>query len=714
MFLAPAITATADVALAPAEPASPTDRGEGSERGDDDDTVMRTVVEADAGDHFEHQRTLDRDTPGFGTTVDLSDTTGATPDDALTEVLARTPGAHVRSVGGLGQFTAVSLRGSSAQQVGVFADGVPLGDAFGGLFDLSELPLRSLTRVDIYRGFVPVRYGGATLGGAIDLHGAPPPGAPAVRMSTGLGSFGGRQLAVDGVVPLTPRLTFSSHASYAGARGDFLYYDDASTPTFTGDDTTRRRVNNDYDRVLARVRLDAQRGPVQAHVQQWFVGRRSGIAGPVGATSSAARLGTTGLQTVAGVEHTAFGRPGGRLGAHVGLGLRQQRFSDPLAELGPAANDQRLRSLDAYASPRWRTALWPQAFAEVTADVRPQWVRVDEAAALGLSSGDASRSRLGVGVGVQLEQFLAQRRIRLVPALRVDALANRFAVRAGEGEVADAGQNVAHYGASPRLGARVRLAGPLEARGSVGRYFRAPTLLELFGDRGYAVGNEGLQPERGTAVDGGFVFDHDAQDLQLYGQIVGFGSWSEDLITWVSTGRVSRAVNLAAAQVRGTEVFGRMLALRGRLDLDASYTFTDARDRGPDPAARNRPLPGRPRHDVAAHGSVGRHWMLRGVRLEPRLRSGIEVLTGTRLDTSGRYQVPPRFLQSLGVELHVQRRVHWALEVRNLLDQRTGPLALPVGDARPVPVAIGDYLGFPLPGRSVWTTLALDFGGPTS
>ena len=131
--------------------------------------------------------------------------------------------------------------------------------------------------------------------------------------------------------------------------------------------------------------LDGERGPVVGHVQQWFVGRDIGIAGPVGAPASESRLRTAGLQTIAGIEHTAFGRPGGRLGVHFGLGLRQQRFRDPAAELGPGINDQRLRSLDLYASPRWRTPLWPMAFAELTADARPQWIAVDEAAALGVT-----------------------------------------------------------------------------------------------------------------------------------------------------------------------------------------------------------------------------------------------------------------------------------------------------------------------------------------
>ncbi len=689
MFCAEAIAATSVV-----EP-SPTDAPASADADD-----FRTVVEQRT-DPQEDQRALDRDTPGFGTAIDLRTRNGAQPDDDLGEVLARTPGAHVRSLGGLGQFSAVSLRGSSSQQVGVFADGVPLTDTFGGMLNLADLPLAALDRVDVYRGFVPVRYGGATLGGAIDLHGGAQADAPRTRLATGLGSFGGRQLSVQSTIPLPRDLQLSLNAGYAGARGDFPFYDDASTPTFTGDDATVRRRNNDYDRVLGRVRLDGERGHVHAHVQQWALVRRSGIAGPIGAPSTAARLDTAALRTIAGVEHRAFGRPGGRLEGRVGLGLRTQRFDDPNAELGPGANDQRVRTVDLYASPRWRTPLWSGAFASVTADVRPEWVEVDERAQVGLADTDATGGRVGVGVGAQVEQFLADRRVRIVPAVRVDGLASRF----DDGAL----DRRAEVGLSPRLGTRFRLPGPLEARASVGRYFRPPTLLELFGDRGYVVGNNDLTAERGTAVDGGFVLDHAGSRLSVYGQVAGFASWSEDLITWVSAGRVSRAVNLASARVRGVETAVQLDALE-RFGVEGSYTFTDAVDRSEDAVTRNQPLPGRPRHDATASAWVGRTWTPRGVTIEPRLRSGVDVTAGTRLDTAGRYVVPTRVLQRVAVELHVGGRIHWALEVRNLLDQRTGTVTLPVGDARPVPVAIGDYLGFPLPGRSVWSTVAIDFG----
>ena len=59
----------------------------------------------------------------------------------IPEVLEETPGITVRQAGGLGQLSTVSIRGSSAEQVAVFLDGVRLNTAAGGAVDFSTLPL---------------------------------------------------------------------------------------------------------------------------------------------------------------------------------------------------------------------------------------------------------------------------------------------------------------------------------------------------------------------------------------------------------------------------------------------------------------------------------------------------------------------------------------------------------------------------------------------
>lgn len=679
----------------------------------------RTVVEVPIRGSLEAQRNLDATSVGFGTAVDVEALPGATPDDALAEVVARTPGANVRSLGGLGQFSAVSLRGSAPAQVAIFLDGVPLGGTLAGLVNLSDIPLDGIGRIEIHRGHVPIRYGSAAIGGAIDLVSKLRWDEPSVSVRAGYGSFGARSVGVAATTPLRRNLVLTTRASYGGAQGDFLYYDDAGTNVFTGDDRTRVRTNNDYDRVLAQVRLDGERGPWRWSTQQWFVGRWSGVAGPIGAPSEDARIGNLAARTLGSVEHLRPGkRPGGRLTWKFGLGFVAQRYRDPAGELGLNTDDQRLRAVDVYVSPRWRVPLWQGAFLTTVADARPEFIDVDERVPEGVASGDAARNRWSFGVGTELEQFLLDRRILLAPAVRIDGVQSRFAVAANEGEPGDSGRDDAALGISPRLGTRIRLFGPLSVRGSVGRYFRPPTLLELFGDRGYIVGNEGLVPERGTSVDAGIVVDLERPNVSTYASVAGFGGWSEDLITWTSAGRVTRPRNISAARVRGLESALTIEPARRPVTLHAHYTLTDTEDRGPDPTFAGQPLPGRPRHDLFARWTAGWPWPRRGYIVEPRFLYTAEFIAGTNLDPAGRLQLPPRVLQGVGAELHLRKpsergglgqQVHFAFEVRNLLDVRTAAVTPSVANARPTPVAVSDFIGFPLPGRSLWASVVIDF-----
>lgn len=678
---------------------------------------LRTVVEAPPSDDPEQaQRDLDARGPGFATAVDLEHEPGTRPGDGLPEAIARTPGATVRSIGGLGQFGAVSLRGSSPQQVALFLDGVPIGSSVAGLVDLSQIPLDGLARIEIYRGHVPVAFGSAAIGGAIDLVGAPAWRRGAVIVHGGLGSFGARESRVTVRGPLGPRARTAGAVTvgYAGATGEFPFAHDGGTPDLSGDDGTARRIGNDYDRIAVHARLDHRRGPWRAAVQPLLTYKDQGVPGPAAAQARHVRLRTLQARTVASVRRHGVGGPGGRLEWLTGVGLVHQRYLDPMGEVGLAVDDQRLFGLDLYLSPRLRLPLWRDAWLGLVADGRLERVRVDERAPTVGGSGDALRSRVGAGAGVQLEQHLLHDRWLVVPVVRVDGLDSRFAVPAGQGEQEDRGTDAVAIGLAPRLGTRLRLWPGVELRGSGGRYFRPPTLAELFGDRGYLVGNEGLRPERGTAIDGGLVLDRQRPALDLYAQLAGFATWSEDLVSWVSAGAVARPVNIGAARTRGLEAAVAVVPARRLLTLHANYTLLDARNRSDDPTQRGQPLPGRPRHELFARGTAGRAWSVRGIRVEPRVLYTVELVAGTVLDTAGRLRLPPRVLQGAGAELHVHDRVHLAVEVRNLLDVRTATVVLPVGGARPRSLPLADFIGYPLPGRSVWGSLRIELGGWTS
>lgn len=84
------------------------------------------------------------------------------------EVLRRTQGVAIRRSGGLGSSTRFSLNGLYDDQIRFFVDGVPL-DVAGYGFDVANVPVNLVERVEIYRGVVPIRFGADALGGAVNL-----------------------------------------------------------------------------------------------------------------------------------------------------------------------------------------------------------------------------------------------------------------------------------------------------------------------------------------------------------------------------------------------------------------------------------------------------------------------------------------------------------------------------------------------------------------
>ena len=90
----------------------------------------------------------------------------------LEDLLRYQPGLVVQSAQG-SEDTKLSIRGSGVQNedirgVNVLVDGIPLNQADGEAF-LQDLDLQSVQYAEVYRGADALRYGGVTLGGAVNL-----------------------------------------------------------------------------------------------------------------------------------------------------------------------------------------------------------------------------------------------------------------------------------------------------------------------------------------------------------------------------------------------------------------------------------------------------------------------------------------------------------------------------------------------------------------
>ncbi|NLR92284.1 TonB-dependent receptor [Flammeovirga agarivorans] len=84
------------------------------------------------------------------------------------EILKQTTGVVVRELGGLGSNVNVNLNGLTGKSVRIYYDGIPL-EIYGGGIQLNNLPVDMLSRMDIYKGVMPVDVGTDALGGGINM-----------------------------------------------------------------------------------------------------------------------------------------------------------------------------------------------------------------------------------------------------------------------------------------------------------------------------------------------------------------------------------------------------------------------------------------------------------------------------------------------------------------------------------------------------------------
>ena len=149
------------------------------------------------------------------------------PDDykgeqkTLPDLMRKVPGVHVREVNGKGQYTTVTVRGSTAAQVGVFIDGVLSNLGGDSAADLSTIPVANVERIEVYRGYIPARFAGTYIGGVINIVTKKPEKAD-VSVELGKSSYGGKKGAVEVTAPLgSGSLMFGTN--YESSDGDFKY-----------------------------------------------------------------------------------------------------------------------------------------------------------------------------------------------------------------------------------------------------------------------------------------------------------------------------------------------------------------------------------------------------------------------------------------------------------------------------------------------------------
>lgn len=681
--------------------------GDGAGSGDRSVEAPIVVAPIDVRTEREEDDAAERalDEPAFITVVRTGDHAGETT--TVAEILADSVGVHVRSLGGLGAFSSLSIRGADSGHTAVLVDGVPLSRIASATVDLGLHDLRSFSELELYRGGVPVHLGGAGVGGALNLItrvGAPADGRP-LALSAGFGSFGARHLRgrfTDGEGDRGLHLAIG----YAGADGDFPFFDDNGTSLEPGDDTVSTRTNNGYDRVDASGRW--RHGGLTAGLRS--VWKQQGVPGTGNNQSQAASLTTVlPIADLAFERPRAFGIPTLSARASAYAAVEHQRFRDLAGEVGLGQRDLRNLTATAGGTTGVRWAAGDAHLISLGLDFRLDYFFARDL--MGESGMDtmASGGRAGLGLVAADEIILGEDdAVVLAPAVRLDVHRTE--------PLADSDSPITGYMdlegrtdlyPSPRLAARVRVTGGLAVKGSAGRYFRAPTVVELFGDRGFIVGSGDLRPETGLTADLGLVWAP-ARALgrvdRVYVEAVGFASRPRDAIVFVPlAGLVARPRNIDGARLAGAEVAGSM-RLAEALTLSGNYTYLYTGQVSTQPSHDGKRLPHRPAHELYGRADLAR----RVAGRMTALWTDAAYVAGNYLDLSNLSRVPERLLLGAGLKVEPVAGLLVGLEVKNATDARVETIPLdppPRPDLTETPRAISDFHGYPLPGRAFYATV---------
>lgn len=524
------------------------------------------VVGAERGDQpalVERSMETPEDLTGFGETIFAEPVWRGFESTA--DLLGQSVGAQVRRQGGRDDFATLSIRGAPAAQLRILLDGVSLGRASDSVVNLADLPMDTIERIEIYRGFSPVSLTPVSAAGVVNIVTRDPETATG-SFAAGGGSFGSAKVNAGAAGPVLGG-SAAAFASYRHTEGDFEFVAPNAVNN-PNDDTVEKLDNNDSDTVenLLRWRRPLA-GDTRLQLRQHVFYKEEGVPGFQNYSKDAR------LETIREVAAAGVGSDDGRWNAEQVVTWQRKDFSDsPFRQ----ALDNVSETLASTTAARWAgpvaTSHWVSASGEFT------WEGFDQASG-GLPTQSAERSSLAAGIGD--DWTIARIDTTLSLQVRHQQLWNS----SDAANVPDDSEG----STDPRVGLRWQplarvpagsaLAGlsSLVAKANFSTYFRPPNFDELYGTDGFTLANPSLVPETGRTWDAGFEW---SGAREPFGDLsVGysyFGSDIEDMIiVTLDFDRVARARNVNDATVRGHEARAQWRGPCG-LALLLNYTHQEA------------------------------------------------------------------------------------------------------------------------------------------
>ncbi|MEN6474049.1 MAG: TonB-dependent receptor [Syntrophaceae bacterium] len=573
------------------------------------------------------------------------------PRFATTEqVLAQAAGANVRSMGGLGSYASISMRGASAQQCLVLIDGQRLNSPAGGGVDISKIPVSGVERIDIIRGSDAALFGEAAMGGIVNIITKDPGRTVKADLSATAGSYGVAEASGFLSAPLGKRAGLALMLSDRRARNNYEFENNNGTENDTSDDFQDRRTNN-------ALKDSSYLAKLTFHPGLWDLRFSAN--------------GTTARKEMPGI--ITFPTPQ----AYQDFSLRGYTLSaqGPVAGLDLTIDIGRTDQEDIYHDPQAASVL-SRYSATATATHQAQ---LSLAYRHGIFSMEPRFSYLREALSDEYlgSRTRATRSAGLTLGCLPDPFEFQFVLRLDDNS---------EFGSrrTYRTGAAYSLTEWLKIKTNAGTGYRVPSFNELYYNHGFIVGNQGLDPEKSFSWDIGPVIERAWGGLSCNY----FAQRYTDLIVYVlQSGLYYKPYNLSRSTAEGVELYAWVEPWEW-LKLSGNYTFNRALDATGEPNQDGCQIPGQPRN--LANLQVDLKTSLRQIGLGAY--AAYNYIEGNFITRANTKKLSDRRIVNIGITMAPSRRLCLSAEVKNLMDKQ-----------------VVDLRGFPLEGRTYYGTARVEF-----
>ncbi|MEM7180624.1 MAG: TonB-dependent receptor plug domain-containing protein [Spirochaetota bacterium] len=651
-----------------------------------------------------------QDPAGFVRVIDLKKNENRY--QSIEEVLERESGVRVRRYGGLGSYATLSIRGSNANQVSFYIDGIPVQNNQGGEVNLADLPFDNLERIEIYKSGTALGFSASAIGGTVNLVTKKGKKKKKTRVSIAGGSFRTYKLKAFHA-NYYQDLDYSLFVQKEKSDGNFRFRNDNGTPVLnTFDDFDERRKNAWFDRYNFTTNLAYRREKTTYTLLNDFNYRFQGIPGQGNNQFEKVKRKYLRNTTALGTQSKGIFWDFLNLKTRAFYTGSRDDLYDPRTELGSGQEDARtdMQQYGVQLLPEIYLLQYYQILKFLVASERETFRREDKDNLHNTVDRNPRKFRTHNAVQIQDEFRFFRKRLRIVPSVLWEEYVGRFNEDWQEQSFVELLQRnrVTNRFTNSKLGF---LAIPWQSntyrlswKANISRESRIPTFIELFGERGTIIGNTDLRPEQSVAWDAGPVLWLDFQWIQSKTSIAYFHKSILDMILFIPNSQFTfRAENVDSASIRGMEL-DQKFSLYKSWQWKTTYTYQRAINTSNAPSLRGKYLTLRPLHEL--HSGI--HYRSK------KFKTGAEAtfIGAVYKDRSNEYlnYEPGRWLFNFYCTYYFitkpvpspesppteekkwLQELYLSFDVKNILDKRAF-----------------DVVGYPLPGRMYYVSLSALF-----